>query len=71
MSRGERYEDDSDFGFGLGYSHCNGAARRTFCICGMEERLMLFFMLPAIIFSGMWSVLLEPKTIIIDAVATP
>jgi hypothetical protein len=26
----------------------------------MEEALMLFFMLPAILFFGMWSVMLEP-----------
>jgi hypothetical protein len=60
--RGEFYEDVSDFRFGLGYSYCNGTARRAFRIYSMEEALMLFFMLPAVIFFGMWSVLLEPPS---------
>ena len=63
MSRGECYANDIDFGFEPGYSHYDGAARRAFRVCGMEERLMLFFMLPTIIFSGMWSVLLEAQDI--------
>jgi hypothetical protein len=63
VNRGECYEDISDFRFGLRYSHCNGTARRAFRIHGMEEALMLFFMLPAILFFGMWSVVLEPPDI--------
>jgi hypothetical protein len=34
---------------------------RTFRIYGLEETLMLFFMLPAIIFFGMCDVFLEPQ----------
>jgi hypothetical protein len=63
VDRGECYEDIFDFGCGLGYSHRNGAARGAFRVCGMEETLMLFLMLPAILFFGMWSVLLEPPNI--------
>jgi hypothetical protein len=67
MARGECDEDDSAFRFGSGYSHCNGAALRAFRLCGVEETLMLFFMLPAIIFSGMWSVMLEAQDISLQA----
>lgn len=56
-------EDDSAFCFGSDYPHCNGTSHRAVCLCGLEETLMLFFMLPAIIFSGMWSVMLEAQDI--------
>jgi hypothetical protein len=61
IDRGECDEHDSVFRFGSGYSHCNGTAIRAFRLYGVEETLMLFFMLPAIIFSGMWSVMLEAQ----------
>jgi hypothetical protein len=44
-------EEDSAFGIGLGYSHCNGASRRALRLYGMEETLILPFLPPAIIFS--------------------
>ena len=59
MGRGEYDEDDSDFSFEFSDPHRYGASRCAFRLRGMEETLMLFFMLPAIIWSGMWSVMLE------------